>query len=99
MDLGEIEPGDDIDQEEDEVIVGELAGRGVGLLGVEFGSPGTIGLGARGSHDRPRMRIEEIPDVRSLIVKRLSRQNHQDPGNRQAVSWTASDPVRGILKA
>ena len=54
---GEIELGDDIEEEEDEVILRELGGRGVGLVGVEFGGPGTIGFAARGVHDRSRMRI------------------------------------------
>lgn len=90
MDRGEIELGDDVDEEEDQVIVRQLGGRGVGLLGVEFGSPGTIGFGASGTHDRPRMRLEEINPVRPLMRKQISRQNHQDPQNQQAFSWSAS---------
>ena len=42
MDPGEVEPGDDIDEEEDEVILRKSGGRGMGLLGVEFGAPGAI---------------------------------------------------------
>ena len=82
MDLGEIELGNDIDQEEDQVIVRELGGRCVGLVGVKFGSPGTIGFPTSGVHDRPRLRIEEINQVRALMLKRPDRQNHQDPQNR-----------------
>jgi hypothetical protein len=47
MDLGETGRGEDIDQEEYQVIVRELGGRRVGLLGIEFGCPGTIGFAAR----------------------------------------------------
>jgi len=42
MDRSEIELGYDIEEEEDEVILRELGGGSVGLLGVEFGGPGTI---------------------------------------------------------
>src|SRR3954453_18262637 len=90
MDPGEIEPGDDIDQEEDQVILRELGGRGAGLLSVELGVPRAIGFGASSAHDRPRMRMEEIDRVRPLMLKRPGRQNHHDPQNRQAVSGTAS---------
>ena len=69
MDRGEIELGDDIEEEEDEVILRELGGRGVGLVGVEFGGPGTIGFAARGVHDRSRMRMGEINRVRVPHVK------------------------------
>ena len=41
MDLGKIELGDDVDQEADQVILRELGGRCVGLVGVTFGCPGT----------------------------------------------------------
>src|ERR1700682_4641948 len=69
MDRGEIEPGDDIEEEEDEVILRELGGGGVGLLGVEIGGPGAIGFAARGVHDRSRMRIGVISRIRAPSLK------------------------------
>ena len=59
MDLGEIELGDNIDQEEDQVILRELGGGCVGLVGVKFGCPGTIGFGTRRVHDRSRVWMEQ----------------------------------------
>ena len=40
IDPGEVEVGDDIEEEEDEVVLRELGGGGVGLLGVGFGVQG-----------------------------------------------------------
>lgn len=59
MDLGEIELGDNIAQEEDQVLLRELGGGCVGLVGVKFGCPGTIGFGTRRVHDRSRVWMEQ----------------------------------------
>ncbi len=69
MDLGEIELGDNIDQEEDQVILRELGGRCVGLVGVKFGCPGTIGFGTRRVHDRSQVRMGEDQSSSSPHVK------------------------------
>jgi len=76
MDRREIELGDDIEQEEDEVILRELGGGGVGLLGVEFRGPGTIGFAARRVHDRARMRIGKRKRVRAPMLEGFGLQNH-----------------------
>jgi len=65
MDLGEVELGDGIEEEEDEVILRELGGGRVGLLRIEFGVPGTIGFAARRMHDRSRMRIKKLVEFGS----------------------------------
>jgi hypothetical protein len=65
VDLGEVEPGDDIEEEEDQVILRELGGGCVGLVGVGLGVPGTIGFAARRAHDGSRMRIGEVSRVRA----------------------------------
>ena len=39
VELGEVEPGDDIEEEEDQVILRELGGGCVGLVGVGLGGP------------------------------------------------------------
>ena len=69
MDLGKIELGDDVDQEEDQVILRELGGRCVGLVGVKFGCPGTIGFGTRRVHDRSQVRMGEDQSSSSPHVK------------------------------
>ena len=69
MDLGKIELGDDIDQEEDQVILRQLGGRCVGLVGVKFGCPGTIGFGTRRVHDRSQVRMGEDESSSSPHVK------------------------------
>jgi hypothetical protein len=89
MDRSEIELGYDIEEEEDEVILRELGGGSVGLLSVEFGGPGTIGFAARRVHDRARIWKGRMNQVRAPMLKAFRPQNHCDPKNRQAVSWTA----------
>ena len=56
----EIELGDDIQEEEDEVILWELGGGGVGLVGITFGIPRAIGFASGGVHGSSRLRIGKI---------------------------------------
>jgi hypothetical protein len=69
MDPREIERGDDIDQEEHEVVLRELGGGGVGLLGVELRCPRAIRFGAGWVHDRSHVRMGEDPSSSSPYGK------------------------------
>jgi hypothetical protein len=60
VDRREIELGDDIQEEEDEVILWELGGGGVGLVGITFGIPRAIGFASGSVHGSSRMRIGKI---------------------------------------
>src|SRR5271166_1161356 len=69
MDPREIERGDDIDQEEHEVVLRELGGGGVGPLGVELRCPRAIRFGAGWVHDRSHVRMGEDPSSSSPYGK------------------------------
>jgi hypothetical protein len=60
VDRREIELGDDIQEEEDEVILWELGGGGVGLVGITVGIPRARGFASGGVHGSSRMQIGKI---------------------------------------